>query len=62
MFGRFASVPLLAYVYPPLLLGIYGLGATIFAILVSQIGGKGGAFCLFMVFFFESVCYPIVSF
>jgi len=33
---------------------------VLFAILASQIDGRGGVACLFILFYFESVCYPVI--
>ncbi|ORY91684.1 MFS general substrate transporter [Leucosporidium creatinivorum] len=60
MAGRFISVPILHYSHPPLVLGVYGALCALFAILVSQISGTAGAAMLFLVFFFESICYPVI--
>ncbi|KAK4056568.1 proteasome regulatory particle subunit [Microbotryomycetes sp. JL221] len=60
MAGRFLSVPILHVMHPTFVLGVYGLCAMIFAILVSQISGTAGAAMLFMVFAFESICYPVI--
>lgn len=61
MAGRFITVPILKYIEAPLILGIYGTGAIIFAVCAATIGGTTGGACLFMVFFFESAAYPVVS-
>ncbi|KAL8281398.1 hypothetical protein RQP46_006082 [Phenoliferia psychrophenolica] len=60
MAGRFLSLPLLHYFYPPAILGIYGTGCFLFAMLTSQIAGNGGTACLFLLFWFESICYPVI--
>ncbi|KAL8276806.1 hypothetical protein RQP46_010811 [Phenoliferia psychrophenolica] len=60
MAGRFISLPLLHFVYPPAILGIYGVGCFLFAMLTSQVAGNGGMACLFLLFWLESVCYPVV--
>lgn len=62
MAGRFLSVPVLHVLHPTFVLGVYGAAAAVFAILVSQVSGIAGAAMLFMVFSFESICYPVVSF
>ncbi|KAL8276732.1 hypothetical protein RQP46_010911 [Phenoliferia psychrophenolica] len=58
--GRFISLPLLHFFYPPAILGIYGAGCFLFAMLTSQVAGNGGMACLFLLFWFESVCYPVI--
>lgn len=62
MAGRFISVPILHFVHPTLMLGIFGSCCCLFAILTSQVSGTAGAVMVFLVFFFESICYPVVSF
>ncbi|KAH9935514.1 MFS general substrate transporter [Fomitopsis serialis] len=49
--GRFVGVVLLNFIDPALLLAIYG---------VIFVPGIGGAVCLFILFFFESICYPVI--
>lgn len=58
--GRFIGVLLLNYLDPALLLSFYGCCCTMFAILVSQLPKYGGIACLFLLFFFESICYPCI--
>ena len=57
---RFIGVLLLNYLDPALLLSFYGCCCTMFAILVSQLPKYGGIACLFLLFFFESICYPCI--
>lgn len=57
----FVGVVILNYVDPALLLSIYGVCCSAFAIGVSQAPGKAGVGCLFALFFFESICYPVSS-
>lgn len=59
-FGRFVGVPILYFFDSALVLAVFGLGAVIFSILTAEIPAKGGIACLMIVFFFESVCYPII--
>lgn len=58
--GRFIGVLLLNYLDPALLLSFYGCCCTLFAILVSQLPKYSGIACLFLLFFFESICYPCI--
>lgn len=56
---RFAGVLILRYVDPALLLSIYALMCTAFCLAVSQTSGVSGVVCLYFLFFFESICYPV---
>ncbi|GHJ87458.1 hypothetical protein NliqN6_3860 [Naganishia liquefaciens] len=58
--GRFIGVVYLRYVDPAFALFVNGVGLIIFSILTSTVSGRGGIACLFLVFFFESVCYPVI--
>ncbi|EPT05014.1 hypothetical protein FOMPIDRAFT_126349 [Fomitopsis schrenkii] len=58
--GRFVGVVLLNFIDPALLLSIYGVMCSIFAVLTAYIPGVGGPICLFFLFFFESICYPVI--
>jgi len=58
MVARFASTPLLRFFDPATVLFFYGLGCTVFSLVAAFTGGKAGLASLFLVFFFESVCYP----
>ncbi|WVQ81340.1 hypothetical protein IAT38_003463 [Cryptococcus sp. DSM 104549] len=58
--GRFLGVIYLHYVDPAFALFINGIGLCVFSILTSTIRGRGGIGCLFMIFFFESICYPVI--
>jgi fucose permease len=60
--GRFVGVAILNFVDPALLLSFYGICCTAFAIGVSQAKGTAGIGCLFALFFFESICYPVRNF
>ncbi len=40
------------------MLFFYGIGCTLFTLVATFTGGKAGLASLFLVFFFESVCYP----
>ncbi|KZP34229.1 MFS general substrate transporter [Athelia psychrophila] len=58
--ARFISVVILNFVDPAVLLAIYAMGCAAFSIGVSQASGHAGVGCLFMVFCFESICYPCI--
>ncbi|KAI6123831.1 major facilitator superfamily domain-containing protein [Pisolithus croceorrhizus] len=58
--GRFIGVALLNFIDPAFLLACYGFFCTLFCILVSQLPGYGGVASLFLLFFFESICYPCI--
>lgn len=50
----------LRFIDPAFALFVHGVGLMIFCILTATIDGRGGIACLFMVFLFESVCYPVI--
>ncbi|CBQ69451.1 related to glucose/galactose transporter [Sporisorium reilianum SRZ2] len=58
--GRFLGVPILAKVDSALMLFICGCGCILMSILTAVVPGAGGIACLMLIFFFESVCYPII--
>ncbi|EST09144.1 Major facilitator superfamily [Kalmanozyma brasiliensis GHG001] len=58
--ARFMGVPVLAKVDAALVLGICGIGCIVTSILTAVVPGAGGIACLMLIFFFESVCYPII--
>ena len=58
--GRFLGVPVLTKVDSALMLFICGLGCILMSILTAVVPGAGGIACLMLIFFFESVCYPII--
>lgn len=58
--GRFLGVWYLRYISPEFSLFVNGLGLIVTSILTATIPGKGGIVCLFLIFFFESTCYPVV--
>ncbi|GAA5908915.1 hypothetical protein JCM6882_005483 [Rhodosporidiobolus microsporus] len=60
MAARFASIPLVRFLNPALLVSFYGLFATVFALVASLKGGKPGLAALFLVFVGESIIYPTV--
>ncbi|KAH9839496.1 MFS general substrate transporter [Rhodofomes roseus] len=58
--GRFVGVVLLNYIDPALCLSVYGVMCATFAVLTAYVPGVGGPVCLFILFFFESICYPVI--
>jgi MFS transporter, FHS family, L-fucose permease len=58
--SRFVGVVLLNYLDPALLLTVYGIGCSAFCLAASFAPGKAGIGCLFALFFFESICYPVI--
>ncbi|SPO23943.1 related to glucose/galactose transporter [Ustilago trichophora] len=58
--GRFLGVPILAKVDSALMLCICGIGCVVTSILTAVVPGAGGIAFLMLIFFFESVCYPII--
>jgi fucose permease len=60
-FCRFIGVLILNFVDPALLLSFYGIACCVFSVCVALATGKAGVGCLFALFFFESICYPVCS-
>ncbi|RPD74260.1 MFS general substrate transporter [Lentinus tigrinus ALCF2SS1-7] len=58
--GRFVGVVLLRWVDPALLLSFYSVACSVFALGVTYGPGRSGVGCLFALFFFESICYPVI--
>ncbi|KAI0081342.1 MFS general substrate transporter [Panus rudis PR-1116 ss-1] len=58
--GRFVGVGLLNFIDPALLLSIYAIACSAFCLGVSFSPGAAGIGCLFTLFFFESICYPVI--
>jgi MFS transporter, FHS family, L-fucose permease len=57
--GRFVGAALLRFVDTAFLLSTYG-GACMACCLGVALGtGHGGIVSLYMLFFFESICYPV---
>lgn len=50
---------ILNWIDPALLLAIYAFMCSAFCLAVSQAPGVAGVACLFVLFFFESICYPV---
>ncbi|KAI0790771.1 MFS general substrate transporter [Abortiporus biennis] len=58
--GRFIGVGLLNFIDPALLLTVYGIACSAFSMAVAFSPGVAGIGCLFSLFFFESICYPVI--
>ncbi|KAF9047330.1 MFS general substrate transporter [Panaeolus papilionaceus] len=59
-FGRFVGVVVLNFVDPAFVLSFYAVACSVFSIAVALAPGNAGIGCLFMLFFFESICYPCI--
>jgi MFS transporter, FHS family, L-fucose permease len=59
--GRFFGAALLRFVDTAFLLSIYGFACATCCLGVALGAGRGGVACLYMLFFFESICYPVSS-
>ncbi|KAF8995436.1 MFS general substrate transporter [Cyathus striatus] len=58
--GRFVGVGILRFVDPAFLLSFYAIMCSIFCLCVALTSGATGIVCLFILFFFESICYPCI--
>ncbi|TFK93733.1 MFS general substrate transporter [Polyporus arcularius HHB13444] len=58
--GRFVGVVLLKWIDPALLLSVYAIACCVFALGVTYGPGAAGVGCMFALFFFESICYPVI--
>ncbi|KAN0062812.1 hypothetical protein ACQY0O_004632 [Thecaphora frezii] len=58
--GRFVMVPVLFYIDSSLVLAVFGCMCIVFSALSATVKETGGIVCLFCLFFFEGVCYPII--
>jgi len=58
--GRFVSVVLLQYIDPALMLSFHALCCTVFCIGTALAREKAGVACLFFLFYFESLAYPVI--
>ena len=57
--GRFIGAALLRFVDTAFLLSMYGFACMVCCLGVELGVGRGGIACLYMLFFFESICYPV---
>lgn len=58
--GRFVSVVILQYIDPAFMLTIHAVACSLFCGLVSGMKGTSGVACLFLLFYFESLAYPVI--
>jgi len=58
--GRFVSVLILQYIDPALMLTVHAVCCAAFCIAVALVKGKAGVGCLFCLFYFESLAYPVI--
>jgi FHS family L-fucose permease-like MFS transporter len=59
MGGRFFGAALLRFVDSAFLLSMYGFACMMCCLGVAFGVGRGGIACLYLLFFFESICYPV---
>ena len=59
LFARFVGVVLLRWIDPAFMLSFYSFACMTFALGVAFGPGDAGVGCLFALFFFESICYPV---
>jgi FHS family L-fucose permease-like MFS transporter len=57
--GRFLGAALLRFVDAAFLLSMYGFACMMCCLGVALGAGHSGVACLYMLFFFESICYPV---
>lgn len=57
--GRFIGAALLRFVDTAFLLSMYGFACMTCCLGVALGKGSRGVACLYMLFFFESICYPV---
>jgi FHS family L-fucose permease-like MFS transporter len=57
--GRFVGVGMLRVFDPALVLSFYGIACSVLAFATAWASGYGGVVTLFLLFFFESICYPV---
>lgn len=58
--GRFVSVMILQYIDPALMLTIHAVACSVFCLLTAELKGTAGVVCLFFLFYFESLSYPVI--
>lgn len=58
--ARFIGVVILRFIDPALLLSLYALGCSISCLCVALVQGTGGIVFLYILFYFESICYPCI--
>ncbi len=57
--SRFVGVAILNFVDPALLLTLYAICCCVFCGSIVGLPGQAAVGCLFALFFFESICYPV---
>lgn len=60
LFGRFISTPMMRYIRPSLMLGVYGLLNTILMLVVVTRPGMVGAWAVVVSGFFISIMFPTI--
>ncbi|WP_260703789.1 L-fucose:H+ symporter permease [Edaphobacter flagellatus] len=60
LFGRFISTPLMRYIRPSLMLGVYGVLNTIMMLVVVTKPGMVGAWAIVVSGFFISIMFPTI--
>ncbi|KAG8777597.1 hypothetical protein FRC16_004104 [Serendipita sp. 398] len=58
--GRFIGAAVLKYCDPAYSLTVYALACAFFTLGITQASGNGIIACMFLVFFFESICWPTI--
>ena len=59
LYHSLVGVVLLNWIDPALMLSFYSIACCTFALGTAYGPGKAGVGCLFALFFFESICYPV---
>ncbi|KAG8805698.1 hypothetical protein FRC19_007711 [Serendipita sp. 401] len=57
---RFIGAAVLKYCDPAYSLTVYALACAFFTLGITQASGNGIIACMFLVFFFESICWPTI--
>ena len=57
--GRFIGAALLRFIDTALLLSVYGVACVSCCVGAALSSGNRGVASLFLLFFFESICYPV---
>lgn len=60
MVGRFVGTPFLNYFPPDIMLLVWSTMTTIFSLVAALTGGAAGLASLFLVFFFQSIQFPVI--
>jgi len=51
---------ILQYIDPALMLTIHAVACSVFCLLTAELKGTAGVVCLFFLFYFESLSYPVI--